>query len=72
MNCTVYTNFTGSWASNVTAHNISSETSVSQNNHTISLNHNTVGTYQWSVLCLNFTDGSVSAWAPSNWTFTLT
>lgn len=65
--CSLYTNLSSAWALNATYTNIASSL-----NTTLSLNHSTAGSYKWNVYCANHTDASINAWAPNNFTLTLT
>ncbi|MBI3050858.1 hypothetical protein HYY74_00185 [Candidatus Woesearchaeota archaeon] len=58
-NCSYYTNFTGAWASNATLSSTATTT-----NHTMNFTTNT--SILWNAYCQN---GSLSAWASSNFTF---
>ncbi|MBI4438590.1 hypothetical protein HY640_01520 [Candidatus Woesearchaeota archaeon] len=66
-NCSLFSNFTGSWAMNSTHELIFLDVPAKQVNFTP--NHSTTGTYRWGVLC-NATNSS-GAWSVSNRTFTL-
>ena len=63
-NCSLYGNFSGTWAVNITSSNI---TSGSKNYSLSSLNN---GTYLWNVYCVNATNSAQYNWSAANWTFT--
>ncbi len=61
-NCSLYGNFTGSWALNMT----SSSMPVGSKNFSISLNS---GNYKWNVYCVDVANSSQRTWGAANWTF---
>ncbi len=68
-NCSLYTNFSGSWAVNQTRHNliVLDSSSMTEDNG-FNITHSTGGTYNWGVLC-NATN-STPVWARTNRTVT--
>ncbi len=64
VNCSLYTNFTGSWSLNTTTNSILAVNSSWNLTHRVSSN----STFKWNVYCAN---ASVNAWAPSNFTLLL-
>ncbi len=63
-NCSLYGNFSGTWALNMTSSNIT----AGSKNFSRSLNN---GTYVWNVYCANATNSAQYNWSAANWTFTV-
>ncbi|MBI2550138.1 hypothetical protein HYV83_03065 [Candidatus Woesearchaeota archaeon] len=65
LDCTVWGNFTGSWAANVTNNSVSA--GVIRHAQTVNVSG---GVYLWNAQCINATDSTIYGWGISNWTFT--
>ncbi len=64
-NCTLWGNFTGAWAANLTNNSVSGQATTSA----INLSDNT---YLWNVRCVNSSNSGIYNWSNSgNWTFTV-
>ncbi len=68
VNCTVWGNFTGSWAANFTNTSLSPTKNISAPATATYLNLST-SDYLWNTMCIDAADSSVFAWATYNWTF---
>ncbi|MBI3037201.1 hypothetical protein HYY73_05645 [Candidatus Woesearchaeota archaeon] len=63
LNCTVWGNFTGTWAANLT------NNSVGPGRVDTGVSGVSAGFYKWNSKCVNASDSTSYAWAPINWTF---
>lgn len=66
VNCTIWGNFTNTWAVNITNTSLTPVSNISSGSNVTGLG---LGEYLWNTKCIDSTNSSLFAWAAYNWSF---